>query len=215
MKRIKFISIINTDDSYYTPLLRNLQCSLRKVGLIYLHEVIPVKGTFGVYGSSTFNQITFHKLTLVHEFLLSGYTVWFVDLDIVFLRNPLHYLLQIIRDFDFVAQSNDELYTTINTGFFIAKPTELVLDLFDTRFMSREVNMQSTDQQFINTKIRYMDHFKSLRYKLLDISLFPSGRFFYKRYALLQNPYIVHYNWLVGIDNKILKMKQYGHWFVD
>ena len=63
------------------------------------------------------------------------------------------------------------------------------------------------DQIYIN------NHKHKLKYKMLPIELFPNGKYYYNNSANI-NPYLIHFNWIVG-DEKKEKMRTYDKWYLD
>jgi hypothetical protein len=48
---------------------------------------------------------------------------------------------------------------------------------------------------------------------MLPIELFPNGKYYYNNSANI-NPYLIHFNWIVG-DEKKEKMRTYDKWYLD
>ena len=48
----------------------------------------------------------FEKLNLIHDALKRGKTCLYSDPDVVFLKNPMDYLKELMNDYDMVIQSN-------------------------------------------------------------------------------------------------------------
>jgi hypothetical protein len=51
----------------------------------------------------------------------------------------------------------------------------------------------------------------------LPIDLFPNGKVYYEtgdKESLKESAYIVHNNWMVGIETKINKFKEEGYWYL-
>ena len=54
---------------------------------------------------------------------------------------------------------------------------------------------------------------RKFNYLKLDLDLFPNGPHYF-RYNDSLNPYIIHFNYLVGNNEKINKMKATNQWYV-
>ena len=103
----------------------------------------------------------------------------FVDVDIVFLKNPLSELLL-------------QLETSVNTGFFLVLPTEASVSLFDVNnWRAEERGLQRIhDQQYINQKLNSPAR-GSFSYLTLTLAQFPAGNYWFSGKAD-RVPTIVH-----------------------
>jgi len=207
--KIDFFSIINSSDDKYRPICDNFLHYIKKVGLKDDHELIEVSGeTDGFFGEG-FQKIVYKKLEITYQKLLSNNNVWLSDLDIVFLKNPKGYLLDLLNDYDIIFQ-NDRRFCT---GFYMAKPTPLTIELFNSSQKISPWGGDQGDQGYINAKYQQQkDKYKDLKIKVLDDDLFPHGLYWCKEHKRKVNPYIVHYNWISSHAHKIGKMKKFDHW---
>ena len=209
---MKFFSILNTGDDRYEPIYSNFIHFLGQVGLADKHHLFSLSGfPSGSFNQSNFNKLVYKKLEITHDELSKGNSVFLSDLDIVFLRDPWDYLTALLADNDIVFQQDGNRNCT---GFYVVKPTPETLDLFD---ISEPIDLgpDKTDQGYINRKLHLKKSFyKNLKIKVLNKNLFPFGNYWYKQNKKIEDPYIVHYNWVMGIDNKIKKMKKYNHWAI-
>ena len=212
---IKFFSILSGGDEKYKPLYDNFIHFLAQVGLDSKHELVSFPDfASGSWQQPSFRKIVYKKLEHTHEELLKGNSVFVSDLDIVFLRDPWDYLMNLLSDYDAVFQQDGDRKCT---GFYLAKPTPETLDLFDSsqKAPGGIIGGDACDQGYIHTKLcRKKSFYKNLKIKVLDKNLFPFGKYWYNNHDSLKDPYIVHYNWVAGINNKINKMKEYNHWKV-
>lgn len=207
----------------------NFISHLKSVGLDKEHELIKVDYNAGTWQSKNFNEICLSKVVNAGKFLKEGYTVLLSDLDVVFLKNPLPYLIPMLEEkdiiFQYSARGNPPSLNPspptrkVNTGFYIAKPTPLTIDLFD---ISENVDLNTlphdhpcrkdlADQGYIQAKIRQIDKYKQLNQGIADPALFPNGSYWFDNHEDI-DPYIVHYNYIVQHYEKIEKMKRFGHW---
>ena len=69
-----------------------------------------------LYGKEGYRNKTNFKTDSVYLSLCLGYTTLLVDVDIVFLQNPLPYLMQFSTEYDLIIQNE---YHWINSGWFI------------------------------------------------------------------------------------------------
>lgn len=224
-KNIKFISVQNKDDNDYDPMANNFKAHLSRLGLESYHEIIRVSGKSGLFKSDEFIEVCYQKLKLVHTYLQEGFTVFLCDLDIVFLQNPIPYLLSELESHDIVIQSDQfkgdippgtSLKRRKNTGFYMVKPTPLTVDFFDVSEKLESWDGDPADQGYLNEKAKQKwDKYKDIKCSLLDRDLFPFGKWWYEYHKNISNPYIIHYNWIWFREKKIQRMKDFGHWIVE
>ena len=123
------------------------------------------------------------KFKIIKEMLEENKTVIFIDGDIVFLKNPIHYLMGKINDNDILVQhdatcKNSKLdceynYGEICSGFMVIKPNQKTIDFFDLKKI--DLNNFKCDQIYINQNIN------KLKYELLPLDLFPNGYYYYSQ----------------------------------
>ena len=173
-------------------------------------------------GPSYFNQRDYNvkacvKPRIVLDCLEAGFDVLLVDLDIVFLKNPLP-SIQECKDCDFVAQIDPDA-AEINSGFYLVRHTTSGLTLF-RNVVERIANHPRGDQEYVNEALR--DFNGTIKIQRLPPDLFPLGNSFFqfgRRQFAGDNPcgecIIVHNNYIVSLQAKIYRFKEYGMWAVD
>jgi hypothetical protein len=152
-------------------------------------------------------NITFCKFPIIYSNLLSHDYVCFTDGDIVFENAAFYdYLIEHIGSNDMIVQSewhNNDV-ESFCTGFMFIQSSPATIQIFDPR----KVNMKNSDwddQAYLNGESPKM---KTAR---LPIELFPNGCFYFQNHSEL-NPYMIHFNWLIG-NQKREKMISLGKWY--
>lgn len=152
------------------------------------------------------SEATFNKIIVVYNELCTKDHVVFVDGDIVILRDPTEQFEDTSKDIDLIVQ-NDECdnndHSKWCSGFFYIRSTEFTRKIFNPATIN--VDSFINDQNYLRSKR------KDLKYKVLDLDLFPNGKYF--RTANPKNPYIIHFNHDVG-EGKIKRIKKYNHWYI-
>jgi hypothetical protein len=219
MNNLKLISVISSNDNEYKPIYENFRANISSFNSIISNvEIINVDTKSGNWQSQGFLDTVYKKLDHTHRLLKEGYIVFCTDLDIFYLKDPIEHMYNLIENFDIVAQKDSH---RLCTGFYMVKPSDLTIDLFDASQRHSLIGEQS-DQNFINSKLNIgqektynrpaqFKKFDQLKIHLLDIDLFPYGDHWFRNHQDL-NPYIVHYNWLSSISQKINSMKKFNHW---
>ena len=230
LEEIKFITLTNSGYINYT-----LNCleSLEKINSsVELHSycigkegynILKDKGyscslineennsNFQSFLNGNWNNIMNYKFTIIHENLLKYKYVLYTDGDIVYENSEFYnYLLENIQDNDMLIQNdkhNDEDKGNLCAGFMFIKSNPATIYLFDPNITSQYINTPGwNDQVYIN------DIKHQLKYKMLPLHLFPNGKYYYENSNL--NPYMIHFNWVVGHE-KNKKMKFYNKWYIQ
>lgn len=163
---------------------------------------------FSTYKNGNWSNVIFNKFKIIHENLLKYEYVCYTDGDVVYENNDfLGYLIEKIGNYEMLIQKNCEGVDAVSTGFMFIKSTQNTISLFDPIYI--ENNYKLSNEYDIND---YLENIKyKINYKLLPLSLFPYGDYYYKNNSFII-PYLIHFNWVVGHEKKA-KMVYYGKWF--
>lgn len=167
---------------------------------------------FQLQNSDNFYKIVYFKFYCINRLLSENNPVMFIDGDIVIKKNFINDIYNLTTDFDLVAQSNksphDNNDDEINSGFMLFKPGKTINKLINPdRFSLKKFSKYKFhDQTYINNIKR------KFNYKLLDLNLFPNGAH-YKKYKNELDPYIIHYNYLIGHEKKNQMIKD-NNWYM-
>ena len=196
---------------------------------------LDVRSDYVDWGTPEFRLICKAKYFAITNLLRqTGKPVIFADGDIAYLRNPVEYferdtaisrnkiLVQNDRSFQKCVNNIDAQYgpgrlsegSEFCAGFTVWQPISAHLKIAE--HIGKNVNVHVSDQPIFNE----LSYLKRRHVQLLRQDLFPNGsltfgRVEYDRPDLdLQENYIVHANWRLGIDNKIQVLKEHGYWFL-
>lgn len=227
---IAFITLTNSGYIKYTE---NCLKSLEKIGCNIVlscycigkqgYEELNNKGykcllideeensNFQIFRQGNWSNIVFNKFKIIHENLLKYKYVCITDGDIVF-ENPcfLQYLIENIETNDFLIQKEyiDNANFVLCSGFMFIMANFNTLNFFNPKYIEHMKNTVGWgDQTYIN------NHKHKLNYKILPIELFPNGKYYYENFERIQ-PYLIHFNWVVG-DEKKEKMRKHSKWNLD
>jgi hypothetical protein len=167
---------------------------------------------FQVFRQGNWSNITFNKLKIIYENLLTHDYVCFTDGDIVYENvDFFDYLLENIGDKDVLIQNDaadDSDTRNLCSGFMFIKSNPNTLSLFNPAMAEAHKNHQGWDDQIYINDIKH-----KLHYKKLPLHLFPTGLYYYKHFSTFQ-PYLIHFNFCTGHE-KQQNMKKYGKWLLD
>ena len=210
------LMIVCVDKESYTFMM-----SMNVPAVYYKPEVSIMVGTepsqFGSQTFMTFNKI---KLDLIEKIRVEAPDtvkyITYMDGDIIVFKDFIPYIKQKFIDLsnNVVLFQNDDLYGVPNTrangctGFFTIKRTFLL----QSPFYVNDNNLWKEtreDQVWVNNKI--------VEYKIpfdyFERDLFPNGPYVKNGAWRKSEPYLIHYNYIVGSD-KVRFMKRLKHWFL-
>ena len=166
------------------------------------------------FGSDTFMNYNRMKLEIMEDLRLKtdvNYIIY-LDGDIVVFKDFIPYIKEqfTLLNTTFLFQC-DDLYGSPNktqccTGFFAFKRTDLEKSPFVLYDKGLWLNIRE-DQPWVNKHIRMYN----IPFEFLDRSLFPNGVYVNEGRWKLGDPYILHFNHMVG-NAKISMMKRLGLW---
>ena len=218
----------------YVPFVLNLMSSMNESGLDPRHLVVYVLDDeagrrllragvppaqlrrhdagrverWSDWDTTNFARVVSAKFGIGASLLVSGKNALFVDGDIVVRRDPTRYLAltagQDGTDMVMQFESPKDVY---NTGFWYAHRTTKSIDLLRRVERSLLASEFTCDQECFNSLLPLA---RGLRVRGLDVKLFACGNQFYDALAVADNAYILHFNYLVGRDRKLLAMERVG-----
>ena len=233
---------------------RNLHVTLQRVHLEALmvvfaldQEVLAVAQAVGVavrtelitatvsrasdYGQRSFQPVVMLKLRAIQLLLREGLLVFYLDTDIVIMRDFVSDYLSMPKH-DVYLQSNERHFGRAEShcsGVMFFRPSTAALELLEATVVEFEhckATSACTDQEALNAAI----HSRQQPVGRLDPANYPAGAQYFgveptyadplffnasARALCSQTPMLVHNNWLIGRANKVIRFRLHGLWFVD
>ena len=172
------------------------------------------------FGEGNWGNIMKVKLEAIKIILQENYFVLYVDTDIVFFQDPFVHIFN-LHPKDIYFQSDGRGFNVsknpnLCAGFMFLIPNEKCIKLMDQSLnIIEQSNHRLYDQDVINRIVK-KNKIKNLDYGILSPSLFPNGaRFFGQKKKCAENPFIVHNNYIVGLEAKVKRFKKHGLWYVS
>ncbi len=186
-----------------------------------------------IMGPLTYNTLEYQGLMharsrLMQEILLLRYRLFNIDVDAVWLSNPLvHLSCTQDCDFDVAAQLD-----TPNSGLccgllYLDGRSENVRALWAdtvrahnrllaiTRASETKLRGRYDTEQFIFNSLLVNQYADRVRVRSLNGSLFPSGYVYFKqKSARMPDVVVVHNNWIMGEQDKRERFKKFNLWRV-
>jgi Nucleotide-diphospho-sugar transferase len=187
------------------------------------------------FGDNTFMKVMKAKVYSVHLILTLGYSVLFMDVDVVWYKNPLDYYRTIMVNdqWDLVFQ-NDGAKTlqyapySPNSGFYFVRHSPKTMFLFGELLkMGDTISLYHSHQHALSQLLNEHISWTGLRVKVHNTGFdnpFPGGFEFSRRHLYMkellggahtnQDPYIFHMCWTESKEYKIKFFQQMGLWYV-
>uniref|UniRef100_A0A6C0D7W7 Nucleotide-diphospho-sugar transferase domain-containing protein n=1 Tax=viral metagenome TaxID=1070528 RepID=A0A6C0D7W7_9ZZZZ len=197
----------------------NFFMSMNITAVLYKPSIsIPVGTSPSQFGSNTFMTFNKIKLDLLEKLRVeapeSVKYITYMDGDIVVFKDFMPCIKsQMSETNTTILFQNDNLYgeptTKMNgcTGFFCFKR-----DFEKSPFNVNDMNLWKElreDQVWVNKKV--LEY--TIPFDYLERNLFPNGVYLTEQRWKKSEPYLIHYNHLVG-NTKISMMKKNKHWYL-
>jgi hypothetical protein len=183
------------------------------------------------YGDPIFSKMMMAKVYCMHLAMSSGYDILFQDVDVVWHRNPLPFLVsEQFEGWDMVFQDDGSRVWRYapyspNSGFYFVRNNPVTTFLFETFLkMGDMIQVAKSHQHVMNDLLIEFSSTKGLKVKVLrkgDDNVFPGGVEFHNKAKFMKEmiqgtrkPYVFHMSWTNNKENKQKFFEQLGEWYV-
>lgn len=197
------VIVIAEDDELYRNVI-----GLNSKGIIVKKSDMRSINSSLKFNTPLFKEYMTRRAVYILEYLQEGLNVLHVDVDSVWLKNPLPYLS---GDFDIWGQE-DHPSKAICIGFVAFKSNEKVKHFVRLWIeYLRSSNYTVADQRAFNKVLRPK---LNLRVNKLPSVQFPSGKYYFERFddTNRSQTVVVHNNWIIGHDAKTKRFKKFNLW---
>lgn len=157
------------------------------------------------------------RIDVISDAISLGYTVLHSDADIIYLKNPFHYInCGVSCD---VAALWDSVI--LNAGFIYVKPTTGAKWLYSEMKAFAQQHPQVNDQVNLHNNVNKGQNQGKLNCVVLDRETFLSGTAYFEpdnHFAGNSNCskcVVVHNNWIVGLSSKVYRLQEHLMWRYD
>ena len=193
-----------------------------------------------VYRSVDFLRKMNLRTDMILDALAAGYVVLHVDLDVVFLANPLVYLRRLMTSSSITSAAHPppDIATMLdssayNAGFIVVRPTRNAIAVYE---LTKKITIDSPtidDQTALNSAIKEMSkknktkmtkkdaasEFRALalnrgRY-VCGVAYFERSKRWFPTAAGCPKCEVVHNNWIVGREAKVYRFREHLMWMYD
>ena len=174
------------------------------------------------FGDMKFSRTMFYKNALIHDLLKLGCGVLFQDVDLIWLKDPMDYLVATgsQHDIHFMHDGPNRIHRPLyaNTGFIYLRCTEASRALMETALRNTATIFGCGSHQLpLNRILAHFILHNVLSVNVLPQALFLNGHLFNLRTGLADiasewrgEGYVVHYSWTADLLEKRGKIEAFG-----
>lgn len=175
------------------------------------------------FGTNKFNELSYIRYKVIHDLLIQGKNVWYMDVDTVVLHHSINQIYESLQTFNVdLACQND--VNMLCSGCMLFFSNDKMIELTEYIYDNRNQTEFPNDQTYLNGILS--NNVVNLNVRTLDIMKFPNGLLYFNEpnsnYRNLQEQFknytgdvlFVHANWMVGMSTKIEAFKSKNLWFV-
>lgn len=200
----KFIIFCLDDKLYEHLILAGYDRQVAKIPDTWFHQ--QVEASFSLYFSETYRIITHAKTLVVQQLLYLDISVFFSDIDIVWIRPQIveymNTMMKMRPQTSVLFQQEGVDQQEVNSGFYLMRPTAITKRLLAETIVIQDTNEKLTQQGAMNAALNKLDlDIRTTGVVLLDLLYFPNGHVYFNLDLPRQHgikPFIVHANYLVN-----------------
>lgn len=195
---------IDVNDFYIACLDGNAYENLNeyKNAFLYVDQPVVEYQNWTFDENSGFRNIVKNKWSIIQKIYQEHKNLCWVDTDIVFVENPIKY----ISGHEEVLFQGDSPGSTLCSGFMVFNESKECENMINDCASS-----EGQDDQLIINDVAINKYPENIA--ILNRDLFPNGYAYYTE-GKKKNAFIVHNNWMVGVDTKIEKFKEEKLWYL-
>jgi Nucleotide-diphospho-sugar transferase len=175
------------------------------------------------FGTNSFNELSYIRYKVIHELLLQGKNVWYMDVDTVVLHPSIIHIYESLKDFSVDLACQDDV-NMLCSGCMLFFSNEKTIELSEYIYENRDQTSYPNDQTFLNGLLS--NNVVNITVRKFDMMKFPNGLLHFNdpnpNFRHIQEQYknytgdvlFVHANWMVGMTTKINALKSKNLWFL-
>lgn len=209
-----YVAYVTDDESYDELLMLNYKVTK------YISSIDSINKEKNDFATPEFNNLSYIRYNIINNLLKQGKAVWYLDIDTVVLMDLNIFYNSLQKNFDMCFQNDINM---LCTGCMLMVPNEKTIQITDLMYLNK--NNTHNDQVFLNHIFRNNPMF---RIGVLSENQFPNGLLYFnelkpepyfreaqEKFKKSTEPvYLVHANYMVGIQTKIEAFKQKNLWFI-
>jgi hypothetical protein len=155
--------------------------------------------------ASKFRDLVKNKWQLIKKYYTSNKPLMWLDTDVVFVKNPESHILNFTKP----TFQMDYPVRCACTGLMYFPD-----HIFSEEIIENLGSQNTEDDQIVCNNLLATSKMNN-KFNYFDLNQFPNGGYFYDaKGTSTEKTIILHCNYIVGLENKINRLKQTGVWFL-
>nr|XP_034336603.1 UDP-D-xylose:L-fucose alpha-1,3-D-xylosyltransferase-like isoform X1 [Crassostrea gigas] len=215
------VLVLVTDKSVYM----DISAQYPSLTVVYISVFEEMNGR-QKYCTAGFMRIGIYRTRVVNWLIQENIPVFLFELDALWVSNPIPFVTS-KKEYDLTIIPTYEKSFEAAIGFYYMRNTtrmkrfwaELVqrLNALDTTFscLHNEDLVRSNHNDQIQLMELILEHYRNIVIYFLPLNTFLDGKWYKNpNTEQLKNAFILNFNFIIGIQEKIKRAKRFGHWFV-
>lgn len=215
------VLVLVTDKSVY----RDISAQYPSLTVVYMSVFEEMSGG-QKYCTAGFMRIGIYRTRVVNWLIQENIPVFLFELDALWVSNPMSFVTS-KKEYDLTIIPTYEKSFEAAIGFYFMRNmtrmklfwAELVhrLDALDTTFscLHNADLVRSNHNDQIQLMELILEHYRNIVIYFLPLNRFLDGKWYKNpNTEQLKNAFILNFNFIIGIQEKIKRAKRFGHWFV-
>ena len=166
------------------------------------------------FGTEGFKNIMSKKVKAIEFLLREGFFVFYLDTDIVLLKNP-------IENYFYLPPRKIYMQSDSKTFAKSVKGDHCAGVIFISPCLKIAEKMKNIEKLILSRPSGKMDDQGVINETISDIGTldpasYPNGyRYFNEREKCDKIPILIHNNWIAGLNSKIERFKKHGLWYIN
>ena len=175
------------------------------------------------WNTKGFHRVVHYKIKAIIDALDTGNDVFYLDTDNVLFKNPTEFVKTNSDNLDILIQDDSDVHgrwRSLCTGVVFIKSNERTKKFYqkclELHLKNIELDKSTGDQAAFNQILveKNTHGLRDLNVSVFPHSLFPNGQIYFDTSESV-DPYLLHNNYISGLENKIQRFKDNNFWFVE
>ena len=176
------------------------------------------------WNTKGFHRVVHYKIKAIIDALHRGHDVFYLDTDNVLFKNPTEFAESNSENIDILIQDDSDVHgrwKSLCTGVVFIKSNDTTKKFYEKclelHLKNIELDKSTGDQAAFNQILmeKNIHGLNNINVVVFPHVLFPNGQVYFETDISNEQPYLLHNNYISGLENKIQRFKDNNLWFID
>jgi len=176
------------------------------------------------WNTKGFHRVVHYKIKAIIDSLNTGHDIFYLDTDNVIFVDPTEFVESNSEDIDILIQDDSDVHgrwKSLCTGVVFIKSNSTTKKFYEKclelHLKNIELDKSTGDQAAFNQILveKNIHGLSDLNVSVLPHKLFPNGQVYFETDMNNESPYLLHNNYISGLENKIQRFKDNNFWFIN